>query len=224
VCHVQAEQFTDSQARPRQSDDGCAKAAHAYLVHSFHGESESGKSLVLQIHAAEQVMAGKKVLFIDFESDPGTVTGRLRTFGATSEAISKRFTYISPEVDPRRPTERAAWKAMLTRRNSLAVVDGVTDSLGVFGFKSNENDDISAWMRALSKTIATKTGAAVVIIDHVTKDRSARNRFAIGGQAKMSSLTGAAYTVEVTEVLGRSLRGVISLRVCQPWHRLPDRL
>jgi hypothetical protein len=55
--------------------------------------------------------------------------------------------------------------------------------------------------------------AAVAVIDHVTKDSDSRGRFAIGAQAKMSGLTGAGYTVEVSETLGRGLRGVIVLRV-----------
>ena len=61
--------------------------------------------------------------------------------------------------------------------------------------------------------IAERTGAAVALIDHVTKDAESRGRFAIGGQAKLSSLTGAGYSVEVVEALGRGLRGVIVVRV-----------
>ena len=111
---------------------------------------------------------------------------------------------------------------MLTQSYSLAVIDGVTDSLGVFGYKTKENDDISAWMRDFPKTIAARNSAAVVIIDHLTKSGAARNRYAIGGQAKMSSLTGAAYTVDVSEVLGRGLRGIISLRIGKVTNMPPE--
>jgi hypothetical protein len=158
-------------------------------------------------------MAGNDVLFIDFESDAATVTERLLMFGATPEAIREHFTYIRPEVDPRASTELPAWHAMLGRSYVLAVIDGVTDSLGVFGYSSKDNDDVAAWMRVLPKNIATRTGAAVAVIDHVTKDSDSRGRFAIGAQAKMSGLTGSGYTVEVAEPLGRGLRGVIVLRV-----------
>src|SRR5690606_2761547 len=40
-------------------------------------------------------------------------------------------------------------------------------------------------------------------------------RFAIGGQSKMASLTGAAYTVEVAEPLGVGRRGILSIRVAK---------
>lgn len=183
------------------------------LIHSLHGESESGKSLVAQYLAAQQIMAGNDVLFIDFESDAATVTERLLMLGATSQAIKDHFHYIRPEVDPRASVELPAWHAMLGRSYVLAVIDGVTDSLGVFGYSTKDNDEVAAWMRVLPKNIANRTGAAVAVIDHVTKDNDSRGRFAIGAQAKMSGLTGAGYTVEVAEALGRGLRGVIVLRV-----------
>src|SRR5450759_3499023 len=183
------------------------------LIHSLHGESESGKSLVAQYLAAQQIMAGNDVLFIDFESDAGTVTERLLMLGATPQAIRDHFTYIRPEVDPRALAELPAWHSMLARSYVLAVIDGVTDSLGVFGYSTKDNDEVAAWMRVLPKNIANRTGAAVAVIDHVTKDNDSRGRFAIGAQAKMSGLTGAGYTVEVAEALGRGLRGVIVLRV-----------
>jgi hypothetical protein len=64
-----------------------------------------------------------------------------------------------------------------------------------------------------TKNIAKRSGAAVTVIDHITKDDDSRGRSAIGGQAKMAGLTGAANTVEVVEPLGRGPRGVIVLRV-----------
>lgn len=196
-------------------DDGQA-LLYAGLTHSLHGESESGKSLLMQIEAVRQINAGQDVLYIDFESDRHAVTQRLLTFGADRDAIRERFTYLRPEVQPSSsPAEQAGWEAMLARSYALAVIDGVTDCLGVFGYSTKDNDDIVAWHRAVPRTIADRTGAAVVLIDHVTKDSETRGRFALGGQAKMNALTGAAYTVDIKEPLGKNLRGVIVLRVAK---------
>ena len=104
---------------------------------------------------------------------------------------------------------------MVFRSYALAVIDGVTDALGIFGCSTIDNDDVAGWIRAVPKQIAARTGAAVVLIDHVTKDASNRNRFAIGGQAKMAGLTGAAYTVDVVEPLGRGMRGELVLRIAK---------
>ncbi|ETT28770.1 DNA primase/helicase [Rhodococcus aetherivorans] len=183
------------------------------MVHSFHGESESGKSLIAQIECVRVLKQGRDVLYLDFESDASSVVERLLEFGATAESIRAHFHYHQPEVQPSTLQDRRAWEQMLTGAYALAVVDGVTDALGVFGCATKDNDEVARWIRAVPKAIAARTGAAVVLIDHVTKDTSSRGRFAIGGQSKMAGLTGAAYTVEVAQPLGRGLRGEVVLRV-----------
>lgn len=186
------------------------------LVHSFHGESESGKSFIVQAEAVQLITTSHRVLFVDFESDPGSIAERLLLLGATPQQIAANFDYRNPDLRPNAtPAELEAWTHMLGESYDLAVVDGVTDALGLFGFSTKENDDIAAWMRLVPRNIAAQTGAAVVIIDHVTKDTENRGRFAIGGQAKMSGLTGAAYSVEVSKPLGRGLKGLIILKVAK---------
>jgi len=189
------------------------------LVHSVHGESESGKSLIIQIEVAALLNAGLDVLFIDFEMDAGEVTDRLLTFGAGRKQILEHFHYVRPDTDPSTGQPLADWHRLLNKRYALAVIDGVTDALSTVGaVQTNDQDGVTAWMRAFPKNIANRTGAAVVLIDHVTKDADSRGRFAIGAQAKMSGLTGAAYLVEVVEPLGLGLRGVVVLRVGKDRH------
>ncbi len=186
------------------------------LTHSLHGESESGKSLVAQVEAVRILTAGGRVLFVDFESDAGSVVARLVEFGAHRQQIVAGFTYVRPELKPSaNAAEAAAFMAHLRQRFDLAVIDGVTDSLSLWGAETKDNDGITGWARELPKAIADRTGAAVVLIDHVPKDGDSRGRFAIGGQAKLATLTGAAYTVEVAQPLGRGLRGVVVLRVAK---------
>lgn len=195
-------------------DDACL--LYPGCIHSFHGESESGKSLVAQAEAARLIADAHDVLFIDFESDRASVVGRLLELGASHQQIRAHFTYVRPEVDPRKfPHERAAVAELLARPYALAVIDGVTEALGIFGASTKDNDEITAFMRVLPRTVARLTGAAVVLVDHVTKDSEGRGRFAIGGQAKMAALDGAAYVVEVTEALGRGRRGMVVLRVAK---------
>lgn len=174
------------------------------MTHSIHGESESGKSLVVQHLAAGMVNDGHPVLYLDFESDPAQVVGRLRTFGATTEALAARFAYVHPETGPgTTAAERDAWRGLLAQNWALVVIDGTTDALG----------DVATWQRVLPNQLAKRTGAAVVAIDHVTKDREGRGRFALGAQAKLSGLSGAAYSCEVTRQLGDGLCGEVVLRV-----------
>src|SRR5690606_21690231 len=55
----------------------------------------------------------------------------------------------------------------------------------------------------------------VVLIDHVTKDPDSRGRYALGGQAKMNALDGAAYVIEIGEPIGRGMRGAVVMRIAK---------
>ncbi|OZF44279.1 bifunctional DNA primase/polymerase [Rhodococcus sp. 14-2470-1a] len=187
------------------------------LTHSFHGESESGKSLVLQWVCVLEMGSGHHVLYLDYESDPVSVTRRLVDMGATVEQIETYFDYRLPEAAPdSTPGDRAAFLGLLTPgKYSLAVIDGVTASIGTFGASSQSNDDVNLWTRKLPRALATRTGAAVAMVDHVTKDKDSRGRYAIGAQAKMADITGAAYMVEPDRdaPVGKGTVGKIRLRI-----------
>jgi AAA domain len=183
------------------------------MTHSFHGEPGSAKSLMMQWESARLVNQGEDVLYVDFDSDEKSVVARLVEFGSDPEKVKKHFHYLHPEASTDSPEEEAAWNDTLSRRYALAVVDNVTEAFAAFGYSSSDNDDIARWVTQVPKRIAARTGAPVVLIDHVVKDKLTRGRWAIGGQAKLAGLTGAAYTVEVHATLGRGIRGEAVLRV-----------
>lgn len=183
------------------------------LVHDIHGESESGKSLVAQAVAAGIIGSGQEVVYLDFESGPGPMAQRMLSFGLTADQIMALFVYVRPELNPYALTETDAFRGLLARRPALVVLDGVTDALVQFGASSKDNDEITKWHRFVPRTIADRTGAAVVLIDHVIKDGESRGRFAIGGQAKLATIDGASYAAEIKEPIGKGMRGAISLRI-----------
>ena len=183
------------------------------MVHSIHGEPESGKSLIMQAECVRLLSRNEEVLYLDFDADEMSVVERLLDLGADPQSIDKHFDYRHPETKPDSPEERQAWDEMVSSQYALVVIDGVTDALGIFGYSTKDNDDVARWIREVPKLIAARTGAAVVLIDHVTKESGNRGRLAIGGQAKMAGLTGAAYTAEVAAPLGRGLRGEVVLRI-----------
>lgn len=188
------------------------------LTHSIHGESESGKSMVVQWEAVQRLRAGGSVLYIDFESDPSGIVERLRLLGADMQAVAERFVYLQPASDPHKgKADNQAFLASLDAHDySLVVLDGVSESMDVLGLDVKDpNASAIEWARKLPRFIADRTGAAVVQIDHVTKNTETRGRFAIGGQAKMAALTGAAYALDVRSPIGRGLRGELVLRVAK---------
>jgi hypothetical protein len=189
------------------------------MTHSLHGESESGKSWVALWELSRLIKAEMPCAMVDFESDAGVVVSRLLLLGTPVELIAKWFHYRRPERSPAGdPEELAAWNALMITAYVLVVLDGVTDAMGLFGKASKDNDDAAAFAKLLPRQIADRTGAAVLMIDHVTKDKDSRGRFALGGQAKMASLTGAAFTVDVLQPLGEGLMGELELRVAKDRH------
>ena len=185
---------------------------YAGKVHSIYGESESGKSWVAQIATAEMLRDDKKVIYIDFESDPQDIVKRLKSLGVSRANLLQYFTYIRPESA--RSASDPYWEAILEPESAhLVIIDGVTESLTMWGGETVDNDSITKWMRQFPRTVASKSGAAVVLIDHITKNSETRGRFAIGGQAKLATIDGAAYIVEPIEVLSPGRVGSLTLRV-----------
>lgn len=183
------------------------------LVHWVYGESESGKSWVCLIAVARVLAAGGRALFVDYESDAPSVVGRLLALAVDPDAIRERFTYVRPETSC--ADEPTAFAALLACSFDVAVVDGVTEGLGMEGGASVDNDDVTAWVRRIPRRIAQATGAAVACVDHVTKDAAGRGRFPIGGQAKLAALDGAGYLVEPKSAIRPGAVGEIELRVAK---------
>lgn len=188
---------------------------YRHKVHSVHGESESGKTWLALCAVAECLTGGEPVLYIDFEDDAKGVGARLLLMGVPRAVVTDPalFSYVRPETGLGADDERKAFEYLLSESYSLAVLDGVTESMGLLGLIGKDNDNVASWQRTLPNAIARRTGAAVVCIDHVTKDADTRGRFAIGGQQKMAGLSGAAFIIEPETPFARGLAGVASVRV-----------
>jgi AAA domain-containing protein len=179
-------------------------------VHWIQGEPESGKSWVAQYETARVLINGGTVIYIDHESAPDAIVGRLLALGVSRDDISRGLRYIQPQVGAlKAPT---AFSALLTSTADLIVIDGVTDALGTNGSSVLNNDEVAAWMRLVPRALAKGTGAAVVCVDHVVKSANG-GRFAIGAQAKLAGVDGAVYLVEPIEVPKRGMRGELALRI-----------
>jgi hypothetical protein len=78
-------------------DDGVALFT-AGRINGIHGDSGIGKSWVALVAAAQELDAGKHVIWVDFEDpDPSTVVNRLtEELDAPDEAITERLHYYRP--------------------------------------------------------------------------------------------------------------------------------
>lgn len=180
-------------------------------IHSVSGEPESCKGWIALAACTERFLAGQRVLYVDFEDTAPSIVARLLALGACAEAIRDRFVYLRPDQPLDERARRYLQEAAVDV--TLVVLDGVTESLAQQGLNLESNSDIAAWLELLPRPLA-RAGAAVVLLDHVVKDREQRGRYAIGAQHKLAGID-AAYTVKVITPFGRGREGKVKLTVAK---------
>jgi hypothetical protein len=177
-------------------------------LHALYAEPEGVKTWLALAACHEQIQLGEPVLFLDFEDSAVGIVGRLRSLGSTDEQIDRLFVYIRPES----PATPAVVSELPGIGATLAVLDGVTEAMTLQGWEIGDNSDVARFVELLPRPLA-RMGAAVWMLDHVTKDRNGRGRYAIGAQHKLAGLSGAAYSSEVIHPFGRGMAGLSRLTV-----------
>lgn len=177
-------------------------------VHTFQGESQSGKSWLAMLAAAQVLENGGRVVYVDFEDGWEEFTDRIQDLGIPHRDADARCRYIAPE----------SWHVLAPSRLKrllpdvdLLIMDGVTNAMGMMGLNPMEMVDVSYWTRNL-RALAS-SGCAVVQIDHVTKSREGRGQYAIGSVHKMNAVDGAVYGLEAVKSFGKGLDGWARIRL-----------
>jgi hypothetical protein len=197
-------------------DDGQA-LVYPGKIHWLAGEPGGGKTWVALWWALEQVRENKSVLYIDMESDPVTITSRLRTLGITQEQLALvRYLRVRWEPVALANAVEQICVRIAAHIPSLVVMDGMASALAQLGRDENSNSDVSAFTGAVLRPIAD-AGPAVVVVDHMAKpqhgDRGQQSRYARGASAKLADATGAAYLLETITPFSRTKDGLARLRV-----------
>jgi len=181
-------------------------------VHTVAGEPESGKTWLV-LHAARQELdKGHKVTMIDFEDRADRVVARLLALGATPQQITDQFAYVRPDRPLDDPGRHHLEPALVGRK--LVIVDGVTEAMTTHGLDLNSNADSATFQALLPRWIADH-GPAVVLIDHLAKDKDNQARFAIGAQHKLAGIDGAAYLVRKHAEFARGARGIAQIIIAK---------
>lgn len=195
-------------------DDG-AGLFYPGRMHTIASESEGGKTWLALAAAWHELDAGRAVAYLDFEDDEGGVVGRLLTLGADPSAIRDRFAYLRPEDSVEALGNRDDLTQVLgDLRPTLTVLDGVTEAMSLHGLEIKENSDVARFGQLLPRWIADR-GPAVVALDHVTKDKEGRGRYAIGAVHKLNGVNGAAYLLENRTPFGIGVTGRSTVRIAK---------
>ena len=137
---------------------------------------------------------------------------RLNALGAHDTDLVDGLAYLRPAT-PFTVEAGASFAGLAAdNRPTLVVVDGVTEAMALHGLNSYENGDVARWWPQIPRLFA-RTGAAVVLVDHVVKDRETRGRWALGAGHKMAAIDGAAFTFDLTRPFAREAVGTARITI-----------
>lgn len=180
-------------------------------VNQIFGESGGGKTWIGLAAVVEVVRAGGKAAIIDYEDRPEGITARLVALGLTVEECA-RIRYYGPLTGILTGIGRL--EAELADVD-LIVVDSTGEAMAAGGVKANDDDDVARWVRLAKRLALLPSVPAVLLLDHIPKDKDAPSLYAIGSQRKRAAVTGAAYRVDTLREPAKGKRGALKLVVAK---------
>jgi len=199
------DEVSDAPALLSRSDGQCL--LYPGRVHAFNAETESGKSWIALYSCVQEIEAENHVVYIDFEDQAKGITDRLKDLGLTQESIHEFFHYTRPSDAISAQSKELIKASVESMGPTLVIIDGVTEVMAMNSWSIIDNDDVAKFLEALPRPIA-RLGPAVVLIDHVVKNKEGRGKFGIGGQHKLAGIDGAAFGLEVLRPFGRERDGL----------------
>lgn len=180
-------------------------------VNGLIGESESGKTWIALEAIRQALDDNLQVAFFDFEDTAVGVIARLRALQISDDQLD-RFAYISPDEALHAAAAADLTETLTSRRPQLIVLDGFNAAMTLLGLELESNTDATKFAQQLLKPLAA-TGAAVVTVDHLPKNKEQRGKGGIGAQAKRAMASGCLITVEVLTPPAPGTTGKLHLTV-----------
>ena len=184
---------------------------YAGRINEFHGESGIGKTNI-SIAVADRIMrAGGMVLFLDPEDNPQGIAQRFVSLGGDPSNLVSRFKYVhNPEPSDYPGLIEWAKKA----KPQAVILDGMAEALVAEGYNEDKTQDVLPFLRQRIRPFADN-GAAVVIADHVAKNKESRGRNPRGSGGKLGRYDGAVYQVEQVKAYSPATAGAVRLVVAK---------
>lgn len=181
---------------------------YAGRINELHGESGIGKSNINLTLASRIMRAGRSVLFLDPEDNPQGIAQRFISLGGNPEDLIHRFRYVhNPE-----PGDYPGLIEWAKRHKPAAVfLDGLAEALIAEGYDEN-SVEVLTFLRQRIRPFAD-AGAAVVIADHVAKNKETRGRNPRGSGAKLGRFDGAVYSVDLIKPYSPTTAGAVRLTI-----------
>jgi hypothetical protein len=189
----------------------CSGLLYRGGLHSLAGPPDSGKSTLLYVWTLELLATGQAVVLLDEEAGRELATEKLLALGAGPELLD-RLVYVEFPARTWDQADRAGLASLLGEvRPALVGFDSAGAFLGQAGLRENDAPDVTAFYKGVLLPAARTSGAAVVVLDHVTKQEDA-GRYARGSGAKLQ-LVDVAFMVEPIRSFTREQSGLLRLTV-----------
>jgi hypothetical protein len=123
-------------------------------------------------------------MWIDLEMGRRAMLERLRALGLVDEQISDGFLFVQPD-EPLTDEVRGDLDGLLGIHSPvIVVIDSSTPALELHGFDPMSGRDVQGFQRAVIEPLR-QHGAAILQLDHLTKAKDRRGRFAVGSERKL---------------------------------------
>lgn len=188
-------------------------------VNLVFGDPETGKTWICLWCAASKLIHDhtSRVVVIDMDHNGATATAaRLLAFGVPKETLAdpERFRYVEP--DDRLHMARVI-ADLVGWRPDVAVVDSLGELMPLYGANSYSGDDFTDVNARVLKPLA-KAGAAVLVIDHLSKGADSRNFGPVGTAAKRRAIGGVSLRVTIKDAFTPGSGGAAYLKVNKDRH------
>jgi hypothetical protein len=168
--------------------------AHGYglfyprTVNSIHGVDASGKTLLMQHVAKQEMLADRGVVWLNYEdADEAIMVDRYRSMQVPATVASHMAMFNVTT----RFNMKAIEEAVHDLHVELIVVDSIGEAMHAHDFDENKDMNVAGFFAQHLRPLA-RLGPAVVCIDHATKAQD-NVLFPAGSKRKRAAIDGAAY-------------------------------
>jgi hypothetical protein len=190
----------------------CGDLLYQGGLHSISGPPDSGKTTIALWWLLQEARAGRRVAFLDEEGGAELVAEKLIALGAT-ERDAALISYFPFPARSWTPLDVEALHGLINVvRPTVVLWDSAAAFLSRAGLDENSAADVTKFWAQVLTPIAREHGAAVVVIDHDTKDTATASRYARGSGAKLAACD-VAFKIEIVTAFSRTANGVMRMKV-----------
>lgn len=172
--------------------------------HVFSGEPESGKTFAAFALGLEAIRRGGRILHLDFEMYAARTRERLREMGASDDELAC-WVHVEPDAPPR----DGDLESLLALEPTFAIIDAAAGAYDMAGLDDNARKDVERFARMIVRPLS-RAGVGTVVVDHVTKSKETRGRFAIGSERKVGGVD-VHLSFEAVKPLHRGATGLVKV-------------